>query len=309
MTPANWLLLVATAASFASSVVLNKLLVGALPPLTLAAARVLIALPFCLAALAVTGVRLPRSAADRLTVFKVSLGVIVIPYCSLAIGQQTIEGGLSGILYSTMPLFTLLVAHLMLPDERLGLRKLVGIGLGMAGVVAVIGPSLLGGLGGHLVAELITLLGPLAYAVATVLLRRSRHLDPVSLTAGLFVSASLVLTPVALIVEQPWTLAIDASIFGGLVALAVIGTIFPAALNYLLVRRIGATRASLGMFLMPFFAIAAGAVFLDERLGPGAFVGLALIIAGSRLVTHEPAGVADKAQTAIGEVTLGPTRG
>src|SRR5690606_35050653 len=129
-----------TAASFASSVVLNKLLVGALPPLTLAAARVLIALPFCLGALAVTGVRLPRSAADRLTVFKVSLGVIVIPYCALAIGQQTIEGGLSGILYSTMPLFTLLVAHLMLPDERLGLRKLVGIGLGMAGVVAVIGP-------------------------------------------------------------------------------------------------------------------------------------------------------------------------
>lgn len=304
MTPANWALLVATAASFASSVVLNKMLVGQLPPLTLAAARVLLALPFCLAALWLSGSKLPRDRGDRLTVFKVSLGVIAIPYCALAIGQQTIEGGLSGILYSTMPLFTLLAAHLMLPDEKLGARKLAGIGLGMAGVVAVIGPSLLGGLGGHLVAELITLLGPLAYAIATVLMRRSRHLDPVALTAGLFLSAALVLTPIALLVDRPWTLAFDASILGGLLALAVIGTIFPAALNYLLLQRIGATRASLGMFLMPFFAIAFGALFLDERLGAGAFLGLALIVAGSRLVTHVPR----RSQPAPGG-TLGPTKG
>ncbi|ODT37552.1 MAG: hypothetical protein ABS55_02945 [Lautropia sp. SCN 70-15] len=304
MTSANWALLVATAASFASSVVLNKMLVGQLPPLTLAAARVLLALPFCLAALWLSDSKLPRDRGDRLTVFKVSLGVIAIPYCALAIGQQTIEGGLSGILYSTMPLFTLLAAHLMLPDEKLGARKLAGIGLGMAGVVAVIGPSLLGGLGGHLIAELITLLGPLAYAIATVLMRRSRHLDPVALTAGLFLSAALVLTPIALLVDRPWTLAFDASILGGLLALAVIGTIFPAALNYLLLQRVGATRASLGMFLMPFFAIAFGALFLDERLGAGAFLGLALIVAGSRLVTHVP-----RSPGPVRRGTLGPTKG
>lgn len=288
MSPADWALLAVTAMSFASSVVLNKMLVGQLPPLTLAAARVLLALPFCLLALPLAGARLPRGREDRITVLKVSLGVIAIPYCALAIGQQTIESGLSGILYSTMPLFTLLAAHLMLPDERLGARKLAGIGLGMAGVVAVIGPSLLGGLGGHLIAELITLLGPLAYAIATVLMRRSRHLDPVALTAGLFLSAALMLTPVALFVDRPWGLSFDVSMLGGLLALAVIGTIFPAALNYLLLQRVGATRASLGMFLMPFFAIAFGAIFLGERLGAEAFFGLALIVAGSRLVTHVP---------------------
>jgi len=317
MTPANWALLVATAASFASSVVLNKMLVGELPPLTLAAARVLLALPFCLLALLLPGARLPRGRDDRLTVLKVSLGVITIPYCALAIGQQTIAGGLSGILYSTMPLFTLLAAHLMLPDEKLGTRKLVGIGFGMAGVVAVIGPSLLGGLGGHLFGELVTLLGPLAYAIATVLMRRSRHLEPVGLTAGLFLAAALVLVPVALLVDRPWTLDVDASILGGLLALAVVGTIFPAALNYLLLQRVGATRASLGMFLMPFFAIAFGALFLDERLGAGAFVGLALIVAGSRLVTHVPQSRVEQSRTAQPHapqghpagVTLGPSKG
>jgi drug/metabolite transporter (DMT)-like permease len=301
MTPARWALLVATAASFASSVVLNKLLTGQLPPFSLAAARVLLALPFCLAAVWLTGAQLPRGRRDRLTVLEVSLGVIVVPYCALAIGQQTIAGGLSGILYSTMPLFTLLAAHLLLPDERLGLRKLAGIGFGMAGVVVVLGPSLLGGLGGHVFGEAVTLLGPLAYALATVLMRRSRHLDPIGLTAGLFVSAALVLAPVALLVERPWELELDGGLLAGLLALAIFGTILPAALNYLLLQRIGATRASISMFLMPIFAIAFGALFLGERLGPSAFVGLALILAGSGLVTRAPGLRATAA-------TLEPTR-
>ena len=100
-----------------------------------------------------------------------------------------------------MPLFTLVAAHLMLPDEKLGARKLLGVAIGMAGVVVVLGPGLLAGLGGHLFGELVTLLGPLAYAIATVLMRRSRHLDPVGLTAGLFVSAAAILVPLALVVE------------------------------------------------------------------------------------------------------------
>ncbi|MFA7667397.1 MAG: EamA family transporter, partial [Burkholderiaceae bacterium] len=95
MSPSNWALLLVSAASFASSIILNKLLIGALPPFTLAAVRVVLALPFCLAALALAGLRLPRSWADRLTVIKVSLGVIVVPYCALVIGQQTIPGGVS----------------------------------------------------------------------------------------------------------------------------------------------------------------------------------------------------------------------
>ncbi len=288
MTPARWALLLATGASFASSVVLNKTLVGDLPSITLAAARVLLALPFCLLALLLSGARLPRDRDDRRTTFLVSLGVIVVPYCALAIGQQTIASGLSGILYSTMPLFTLLAAQLMLPDEKLGARKLLGIAIGMGGVVAVIGPGLLAGLGDHVFGELVTLLGPLAYALATVLMRRSRHLDPVGLTAGLFLSAALILVPLAMVVDRPWQLDFDASILVRLLALALVGTILPAVLNYLLLQRVGATRASISMFLMPLFAIGFGALFLGERLGAGAFVGLALILAASRLVTHAP---------------------
>lgn len=284
MTLAHWLLQLASAASFASAVLINKILVVEIPPFTLAALRALLAAPVCVAMLLLTGRRLPTAPADRRTIVLASLGVVVVPYCALAVGQQTIASGLSGILYSTMPLFTLLAAHLMLHDERLGVRKVAGVSLGIAGVVAVIGPSLLGGLGGHALAEAITMLGPLAYAIGSVVMRRSRHLDPIVLTAGIFLAAAVILPPVALVLEQPWTLSIDARLAGWLVAMALAGTIAPAALNYLLVQRVGATRASIAMFLMPLLAVLFGGVFLGERLGGNAFVGMGLILAGSLIV-------------------------
>lgn len=284
MTLRQWLLLLASASTFASSILINKILIGQLPPFTLAALRVLFAAPVCLMAMKLMGRRLPETAADRATTLLASFGVVVVPYCALAIGQQTIPSGLSGILYSTMPLFTLLAAHLILHDERLGARKLIGVGVGICGVIAVIGPSLLGGLGAHAVAELITLCGPLAYSIGTVAMRRSRHIDPVALTAGIFLAAAVILPPVALVLDQPWQLHLEVRTLGWLVAMAIVGTIMPAALNYLLVQRVGATRASVAMFLMPLLAVLFGAVFLGERLGTAALVGMALILCGSVLV-------------------------
>jgi drug/metabolite transporter (DMT)-like permease len=283
VSPRQWLLLLVTAASFASSILVNKVLTGQLPPFTLAAARALLAAPVCLLVLQLTGRSLPRGA-DLRTIVYAGVGVIVIPYCALALGQRTISGGLSGILYSTMPLFTLLAAHLVLHDERMGLRKLAGIALGVAGVVAVIGPSLLDGLGAHALAELITLCGPLAYAIGTVLMRRSRHIDAIALTAGMFVASAAILVPVALLLEHPWQLRPATATGGWLLVMVVFGTILPAALNYLLVQRVGATRASVAMFLMPLIAVVVGSLLMGERLQASAFVGMALILGGSLIV-------------------------
>lgn len=279
-------LLVATSASFASSVLLNKLLVHSLPPLTLAASRVLVALPFCFLAMALLRKPLPAAGRDRVAVAIASLGIIAVPYTALAIGQQTIASGLSGILYSIIPLLTLLLGALFLRDERLGLDRFIGIGLGMVGVATIIGPSLLGGMGEHAVAELITLCGPVAYAVAMVLMRRFRHIDAVSLTGGAFVASAIVLVPLAFVFEYPFDHSPGLDTFGLLLALSILGTILPAVLNYQLVRQVGATRAAIAMFLMPGFAVLAGWAFLGERLEMEAFVGLAFILCGSYLVSR-----------------------
>jgi drug/metabolite transporter (DMT)-like permease len=285
----NWrqtVLLLATSASFASSVLLNKLLVSALPPFTLAASRVLLALPFCIGAMLVLRKPLPASRRDRAAVSLASLGIIVVPYSALAIGQQTIASGLSGILYSIIPLLTLLLGAVFLRDERLGLDRFAGIGLGMAGVAVIIGPSLLGGIGEHALAELITLCGPVAYALAMVLMRRFRHIDAVTLTGAAFIASAFVLVPLAFAFENPLDHSPGLRTLLLLLALATLGTIVPAALSYQLVRQVGATRAAVAMFLMPGFAVLAGWAVLDERLGLEAFAGMALILGGSYLVNR-----------------------
>ena len=279
------LLLLATSASFASSVLLNKMLVNALPPFTLAASRVLLALPFCLGALMLFRRTLPRAPRDRIAVATASIGIIVVPYVALAIGQQTIASGLSGIIYSVIPLLTLLLGVLFLREERLGLKRFAGIWLGMGGVVVIIGPSLLGGFGEHAVAELITLCGPIAYSAAMVLMRRFRHIDAVALTSGAFVAAALVLVPLALIIDGSVFALPPMAVLGLLFALSTLGTVVPAALNYQLVRQVGATRAALAMFLMPGFSVFAGWAFLGEHLAWEDFAGLALILGGSFLVS------------------------
>ena len=298
------LLLLATSASFASSVLLNKMLVNALPPFTLAASRVLLALPFCLGAMVLYRRALPRAPRDRVAVATASVGIIVVPYTALAIGQQTIASGLSGIIYSVIPLLTLLLGALFLREERLGLKRFAGIWLGMGGVVVIIGPSLLGGLGEHAIAELVTLCGPVAYSAAMVLMRRFRHIDAVALTSGAFIAAAWVLVPLALILEGPITTIPPLSVLGLLLALSTLGTIVPAALNYQLVRQVGATRAALAMFLMPGFAVFAGWAFLGEQLELQAFVGLALILAGSFLVSS--ATVPRLASADLAGVTVAP---
>ena len=83
MSAGQWLLLLATSASFASSILLNKVLVGQLPPFTLAALRVLLAMPIGLSVAMLLARPLPRARTDRITVVAASLGVIVVPYLSL----------------------------------------------------------------------------------------------------------------------------------------------------------------------------------------------------------------------------------
>ena len=100
----------------------------------------------------------------------------------------------------------------------------------------------------------------------------------------MFLTATLVLLPLALIVEQPWQVRGGGLLVVELIALAIVGTILPAALNYVLVQQVGATRASIAMFLMPLIAVLFGVVFLDERLGLHALIGMGLILIGSIVV-------------------------
>lgn len=294
----NQLLLLCAAASFGASPLLLTISVQQIPPVQLAALRAALGLPL-IAAVALLwgqlrwpggdsappsfGQRAPGTlGASLLTAFGGGVLVIAIPFATMAAGMQYIPSGLGGILYSTMPLFTLLLAAAFLRDEPVTRAQAGRIALGLGGVVLIAGPPLVvDGLAGAGWGTLLVLASPLSYAAGNVWLRRRAAIAPLALSTGMFAGGALVLVPAALLFEGAPQVTIDAPLAVTLAALVGLATVLPAVLNYVLVRRVGANAASLAMFLLPVFAVLYGMVFMGERLPLLALAGMTLVIAAS----------------------------
>ena len=206
-----------------------------------------------------------------------------LPFTLFGWGQTHIASGLASILNATTPIWGVLVAHLFTHDEKMTPRKIAGVLLGFAGVATMIGPTLLANVGTDLLAQLACIAAALCYAIAAVWARRFRRmgLSPMSVTTGQLSAGALMMLPLALAVDQPWTQPLPPlTAWGAIVALALLCTAFGYVLYFRLIDSAGATNALLVTLLVPPFAIFFGSLFLDEVLAPQDFAGLALIALG-----------------------------
>ena len=219
---------------------------------------------------------------DLLAAFLV-MGLLnnVVPFSLIFWGQTAIPSGLASILNATTPLWTALLAHALVPGERLTVSKLAGVAVGLAGVAVLIGPQALSGLEGATLAMLAIVGAALSYALSAIYARRFRSTPPLVTAAGQLTASTLMMIPLALAVDQPWTLAMPSpGVMGAVLGLALVSTAFAYLLYFRILAGAGATNAALVTFLVPVSAILLGALFLDERLAPRAFAGMALILAG-----------------------------
>lgn len=276
------LLLILTAAGFGASPLLIAEAVAHFPPWTLAALRAALGLPLLLLAAGVLGPQRRPSRYDLLTALVGGTLVVTIPFVSMAAGMQYIPSGMGGMLYATMPLFTLALAALFLADEPASVEQALRIGTGLIGVAMISIPAIqAGGLAQAGFGTLMVLISPLSYAAGNVWFRRRRKMAPLMLSAGMFAVGALTVWPMALVIDGRVTVEPSLAVIGTLAALVVLATIAPNLLNYALVQRAGANKAALAMFLMPAFSVLFGMVFRGERLPLLAFVGLALVILAS----------------------------
>ena len=208
---------------------------------------------------------------------------IAIPFPLIAAGEEHVSSSLAAILISTVPMLIALLALRFDASERVGGRRLVGLLVGFAGVVALVGLDVAGDRDELLGAGAI-LLAALGYAAGPMWLnRRLTDLDPRALMGGALLLATVALTPLALIDPPRATPSPDA-----LVSLAVLGVLCTAAAFALfgaLVAEVGPGRAAIITYVAPVVALALGVAVLGERPGAGALVGLLLILAGSWLST------------------------
>jgi drug/metabolite transporter (DMT)-like permease len=206
-----------------------------------------------------------------------------VPFVLFGWSQTHIASGLASILNATTPIWGVLVAHFLTHDERMTPRKIAGVLLGFGGVATMIGPALLSDIGSSALAQLACVAASLCYALAAVWARRFRKmgLSPMSVTTGQLSAGALMMLPVALIVDQPWTHALPPlSAWGAITALALLCTAFGYVLYFRLIDKAGATNALLVTLLVPPVAILLGWLFLDEVIVPRDLGGMALIALG-----------------------------
>lgn len=285
MTLAHWGVLVLTAALFGSSFFFIKISVDSIPPLTLAAGRATLAALALVCVLRAAGARLPALGREWLPILVLGLLTAAFPYAAIAWGQRHIDSSLGGILFATIPVFSVLIAPLFLKEERFTAGRVAGAAIGLTGVAMAIGLDALMHLEGHLMGAAATLAAALSYASGTIYARLQSHLSPLVLATGQLVIGSLVLVPLSLTMDAPWTLAPSQTALISLGVVALVNTAAPVLLVFWLVRNAGASNTALLAFFMPVAAILLGTLVLGEPLSWGAFGGFALILVGAGLVT------------------------
>ena len=152
--PRHVLYLAVLSSLWGSSFMLTKVALHDLPPTTIVAGRIALACVVLVCILVARGVRLPRDLGTWLWFALLGLTGTVLPFLLINLGQVHVDSGLAAIIVGATPLFTILLAHTLTLDERMTARGLSGVLAGLVGIVVLVGPAALGGLGVNLWAQL-----------------------------------------------------------------------------------------------------------------------------------------------------------
>ena len=261
------------------------------PPITLGLARSILAGAPLIIALYMMGGSIPNTWQEWKPYIILGLFNNSIPLVAVTWGQLQTSSSLTTILVSLNPLFTLLLAHFFIAEERLNRTKITGIALGLVGVIVLVGPTALQGLGQAVWGQLAIIGGALSYAIASIYARHHLRQQTgtiwqsiIKLMSSQYITSGLTLLPLSLWIDQSLQLRPTLPAMFGMLALAWPFTLVPVILFYYLIDRAGPSYTSLTVYLIPPVGIFAGVVFLNERLTWQAAVALLLILGGIAVV-------------------------
>jgi drug/metabolite transporter (DMT)-like permease len=208
---------------------------------------------------------------------------VSLPFPLIAAGEVHVASSLTAIIIAAVPLFGALLAMRFDHDERPTPTRAAGLGLGFAGVIVLVGLDVAGSTAELIGAGAIVLAG-LGYACGPLLVKHAlAGLDPRAMMGSSLALAALILTPPALVDPPPGR--VDAGAIACVVALGLVCTAAAFVIFAVLIREAGPSRATVITYINPVVALGLGVGLEGERPGPGAIVGLVLILAGSWLAT------------------------
>lgn len=288
MTPHLWGYLLLLSVLWGGSFFFMAVALTGFQPFTIVLSRVTLAAAVLAAACLVLRLKLPRGREAWIACAGMGLLNNAIPFTLIVLGQQHIPSGLAAVVNAATPVFAVLAAHLLTADEKLTTNRLVGALTGLAGVAVLAGPaSLVHGAGGEALGIALCLGACLSYGLSGVWSRRLRRagLAPLPAAAGQCMSSTLMMAPLVILFDQPWTLpAPGAPAVAALLALGLLATALAYALFYAILAGAGGTNAMLVTLLVPVTALILGSAVLGEALEARHLLGMGVIGAGLLLI-------------------------
>lgn len=291
-------LLAALATLWAAAYTFIKIGIETIPPVTLIAARTLIAGSLLVLIMHGRGITLPRDLLSwRNFAIQACLNS-AIPFTLIAWAEKSIDAGLAVILNSMTPVFTFLITVLWSRHEATSLRKFAGVVVGLAGTCVIVGQQALTHVGQELFAQVAVVLATICYAGAAIFGKNFKTLDPMAPAAGSLLSGAAILIPVSLVVDRPWTLAPSGASVAALFGLAVFSTAMAFVIYFRLIHTLGSVGTTAQAYLRAPLGVGIGAYFLGERLDSSAWIGLVCILIGVLLMTLPERGQARRLKAA-----------
>ena len=282
MTLRTWIAFVALCAIWGIPYFLIKVALVDFSPAVVAFGRIALGAAV-LAPLAWHRGSLKLAFAHKGAIIAFAICELVIPFSAIAVAETRISSSLAGVFIASVPLVVALIAPLFGIRERLGGRRAVGLAIGFAGVIALLGIDSLESTEQWLGVACL-MFAVIGYAIGPLIVQRYLgDIDEVGATAASLTVASIALLPLALYFAP--THAPSASAISSVVVLGIICTALALLLFFYLIQAAGASRAAVVAYINPGIAALLGVLVLHEPFGVGLIIGLAMILLGSWLAT------------------------
>jgi drug/metabolite transporter (DMT)-like permease len=300
LKPKHWFVFILLGGIWSSSFLWIKIAVQEVGPITLVAFRVLFGLLFTLIVILFQRTPLPRTFKEWFPILLLGISNVAIPFFLISWGEQSIDSAVAAILDATVPLFTIIIAHLALHDDKMTVPKVLGLLIGFAGVIVLMSKDI-GTTIGPILGQAAVVLACVFYAGSSVFARKStENTSGILRSAGPLISSTAVMWLATFAIERPLKIPQLPITWIALLWLGVLGSGFAFILNYYLIHEIGPTRTTMVTYLFPLGGVLLGVTFLGEHLSWQLLAGGALVIASLAVANWQPKKIAPQSSEFTG---------
>ena len=276
----DYIVLFALGALWGSSFGAIKIALHEVTPLTVMSVRILLAGAALLLLTFIRKTQLLRGAQNWIKIIWMAILGTLMPFYLVPWGQLQIDSSVTAILMAVNPIFALIFGHFFSENEKFSIRQLVAMAISFAGILLVFGENALSGSDGNILAQSAIILAGIGYVISGVIVARIKGVTADSISASIFVCASVIVLPFWLIMEQPWNMHLETESLLALTHLGLVSTGMAFLMRYYIILRAGAVFLSYVAFIIPMFGILFGVMFLGETLSTNTLGAVILILSG-----------------------------